>query len=463
MKLWESANLNAQQNYIRMTEKPVKSLVLELAAPTIIAMLITSFYNMTDTIFVSRLGTTSSAAVGVVYSVMSIIQAIGITFGQGSANTVSRLLGAKKNAEADQVFSTAFFTSMVLALVFAAFGLLYTSSFVRFLGSTETIAPQASAYASVILPGAPWMAVCYTMNNNLRSEGKAFLGMLGMSSGAMLNIILDPILIFVLGMGIKGAALATIISQFVSFCILSSHFLRKRSNLNLSFRSIRIRWWVYRSIFTVGAPSLFRTLLHTVSAICLNVFSAPFGDEAIAAMSITTRVMQFLNSALIGFGQGLQPVAGFSWGAKRYDRLAEAFRFCVRTGVLAFTLIGAVCFASASTIMQLFLSDPKVVDIGTMAIRFQCVLMPISAFNTLSGMVFQSTGHGSSSSVLALARQGFFFVPVVALLPLLIGLRGVQLAQPIADVATFILSLAFIVPFMRRLASLMESQSSTVG
>jgi putative MATE family efflux protein len=446
--------LNAEQNYKRMTEQPVRLLILQLATPTIISMLITSFYSMTDTIFVSRLGTESSAAVGIVYSIMSIIQSIGITFGQGSANTVSRLLGAKQRTEADQVFSTAFFTSMSMAMLFTLAGLAGTTSLVRFLGATPTIETEAVSYASVILVGAPWMAVCYTMNNNLRSEGKAHLGMLGMSSGAILNVILDPIFIFVLGMGIKGAALATVLSQGFSFFILFSHFVKRRSNLHLSLRHVRLKWWIYRDIFTVGAPSLFRTLLHTVSAICLNVFSAPFGDEAIAAMSITTRVMQFLNSALIGFGQGLQPVAGFSWGAKRYDRLIEAYTFCVRTGVLAFTFIGVVCFAGAHYIMLLFLSDPTVIAIGTVAIRYQCILMPLSSFNTLSGMVFQSTGHGNSSSVLALARQGFFFVPVIALLPGLVGLAGVQLAQPIADVLTFVLSLAYILPFLKKLRSL---------
>ncbi|MGE4583970.1 MAG: MATE family efflux transporter [Sphaerochaeta sp.] len=454
MRIFSSTSLDAEQNYQRMTEQPVKSLVLQLATPTIISMLITTFYNMTDTIFVSRLGTESSAAVGIVYSIMSIIQSIGVTLGQGSANTVSRLLGAKQRKEADQVFSTAFFTSIALALLFSVLGLSFTRGFVRFLGSTPTIEPYAVRYASVILIGAPWMAVSYTMNNNLRSEGKAFLGMIGMSTGAILNVILDPIFIFALHMGIQGAALATVLSQGVSFAILISHFLRKRSNLTLGFRYIRLKWWIYRSILVVGAPSLFRTLLHTVSAICLNVFSAPFGDEAIAAMSITTRVMQFLNSALIGFGQGLQPVAGFSWGAKRYDRLVEAFKFCVRTGVFAFTLIGAVCFVGAKYIMLLFLSDPVVVAIGTVAIRYQCILMPLSAYNTLSGMVFQSTGHGTSSSILALARQGFFFVPVVSLLPLFIGLQGVQLAQPIADIATFILSLAYILPFLKKLRTL---------
>lgn len=447
-------SLNAEENYIRMTEQPVRRLILQLATPTIISMLITSFYNMTDTIFVSRLGTENSAAVGIVYSIMSIIQAIGLTLGQGSANTVSRLLGEKRRREANELFSTAFFTSLTVALLFAIVALTFKERFVRFLGATETIAPYAEEYASIILIGAPWMAVSYTMNNNLRSEGKAYLGMIGMSSGAILNVILDPILIFGFKMGIAGAAWATIISQFVSFIILTSHFISKRSNLTLSLRLFRLRWWIYRSIIVIGSPSLIRSLMHTVAAIAMNVFAAPFGDEAIAAMSITTRVMQFLNSALIGFGQGMQPVAGFSWGAKRYDRLREAFLFCTRTAVIAFLFIAAVCFAGARAIMLLFLKDPVVVAIGTTAIRAQCVLLPVTAFNTLGGMIFQSTGHGKTSSILALVRQGVFFVPLVALLSRTIGLFGLQTAQPCADLLTCALTLLYVIPFMRRLKRL---------
>ena len=444
-------NLNAEENYQMMIATPVEKLVLKLATPTIISMLITSFYSMTDTIFVSRLGTENSAAVGIVYSIMSIIQAIGLTFGQGSANTVSRLLGQKMRKEADQVFSTAFFSSLALAGVLAIFGLSNIRGFVRFLGATPTIEPYAASYATIILIGAPHLAVCYTMNNNLRSEGKAFLGMIGMASGALLNVILDPIFIFTFKMGIQGAAWATILSQLVTFFILGSHFIQKRSNLHLSVKNIALKWWVFKAIITVGAPSLFRSLMHTVASVALNVFAAPFGDGAIAAMSITTRVMQFLNSALIGFGQGFQPVAGFSWGARRYDRLLDAFNFCVRTGVGAFVFIGTLCFIGAKYIMLLFLKDPTVVAIGTVAIRFQAVLLPMTAYNTLAGMIFQSTGDGRRASILALARQGIFFVPVIFILPMFIGLLGVQLAQPIAEVITFGSSVGLVYPFTVRL------------
>ncbi|WP_320130504.1 MATE family efflux transporter [uncultured Sphaerochaeta sp.] len=451
------ANLSIEENYRRMIDTPVRKLILSLATPTIVSMLITSFYSLTDTIFVSHTGTTASAAVGIVFSLMSFIQAIGIMFGQGSANVVSRLLGAKDNQKADQVFSTAFFTAVFLALCLSIAGLTHMHGLVRFLGATPTIEPFAIAYGSMILIGAPWMTVCYTMNNNLRSEGKAILGMIGMSSGAIINVVLDPLLIFGFGMGIRGAALATLISQFLSFCILLSHFIKGRSNLHLSLGNIRFSWKLYRDIFTVGLPSLIRNLLLSVSAICLNVFAGPFGDAAISAMTITTRIIQFLNSALIGFGQGFQPVAGFSWGAKRYDRLKESFVFCIQVGVFSFVGIGFLCYLGAPMLVRCFLSDPTVLAIGTVAIRFQCVLMPIMAFNTLSGMLFQCTNHGAKSSILAFCRQGIFFIPLIATLPKVYGILGIQVSQPLADILTFGVSLALVIPFLKQLSKLESS------
>jgi putative MATE family efflux protein len=449
MKFMESRS--AEENYRWMIDTPVRKLVLTLSTPTVISMLVTSFYSMTDTIFVSHLGTTASAAVGVVFSLMGIIQAIGITFGQGSGNVVARLLGAQDNRQADRVFSTAFFSSLGLAFCLTVFGLSDLMGLVRFLGSTQTIEPLAASYASIILVGAPWMTVCYTMNNNLRSEGKAFLAMIGMGSGAIINVLLDPLFIFAFGLGIEGAALATVTSQFIGFSILLSHFLLHRSNLHLSVRNVRFSAKIYGDMFRVGVPSLIRNLTRTLATICLNVFAAPFGDAAIAAMSITARVMQFFNSALIGFGQGFQPVAGFSWGARRYDRLKEAFRFCSRVGIRSFALLGALNFVAAPLVMRLFIDDGEVIAIGTVALRMQCALMPVFAFNTLGGMLMQCTAHGLKSSFLAVLRQGLFFVPLVMVLPPLTGIWGIQLAQPIADVLTFAVTAVVVRPFLAEL------------
>lgn len=449
-----SSKLDSEANYQWMTTTPVRRLILSLATPTITTMLVTAFYNMVDTMFVSRLGTSASAAVGVVFSLMAIIQAIGLTFGQGSGNVVARLLGSKERQRANEVFSTSFFASVACGLVIAIFGLSFLRPFMRMLGSTDTILPYAMDYGGMILIGAPYMAASFTMNNNLRSEGKAVLGMVGIVSGAVINVVLDPIFIFVLGMGIRGAALATILSQLVSFCILLSQFLSHRSNLHLSVRNVRFQWPLYKDVLSVGMPSFLRQALGSVAGICMNLFAGPFGDAAIAAMSIVTRTMQFLNSALIGFGQGFQPVAGFSWGAKKIGRLREAYTFCVRTGVIAFVFLGTICFAGAQWIMRAFIGDPVVIEIGTLALRFQCALMPIQAVNVLSGMLFQCTDHGGKSSVIALARQGIFFIPLIAILPQVFGILGVQLAQPIADIITFCLTMTMSARYQKELKAM---------
>ncbi len=446
--------LDSEENYRRMTTTPVRRLILSLAAPTITTMLVTAFYNMVDTMFVSRLGTSASAAVGVVFSLMAIIQAIGLLFGQGSGNVVARLLGAKERQRADEVFSTAFFTSMGLGLLLTIFGLLFLNPFMRLLGSTETILPYAADYAGTILVGAPYMAASFTMNNNLRSEGKAVLGMVGIVSGAVVNVVLDPIFIFVLDLGIRGAALATIISQMVSFLILLSQFLSHRSNLHLSVRHVRFERGLFGDMMQVGLPSFLRQVLGSIAGICMNLFAGPFGDAVIAAMTIVTRVTMFLNAALVGFGQGFQPVAGFSWGARKIDRLRDAFRFCLKTGVVAFLAIGAVCFAAARWVMLAFIADPTVVEVGTLALRFQCVLMPIQAVNILSGMLFQATGKGERSSIIALARQGIFFIPLIAVLSHLLGVLGIQLSQPIADVLTFLLTGSMTLRYWRELQAM---------
>ncbi|MFA7371112.1 MAG: MATE family efflux transporter, partial [Sphaerochaetaceae bacterium] len=324
-----SKRVSVEENYTRMIETPVSRLITSLSVPTIISMLVTTFYNMADTVFVSRLGTQASGAVGVVFALMSIIQALGMTLGMGSGNFVARLLGAREDEKANQVLSTTFFTALGIGGLLLIGGLSFLDPFMRLLGSTETILPYARDYGSIILLGAPIMAASFVMNTNLRAEGNAVLGMRGIVVGAFLNVVLDPILIFGFKMGIKGAAIATVFSQFVSFMILLSFYVRKRSILTLSITKFRWQWWLYREVITTGMPAFYRQGLASISMVFLNKGSAPYGDSAIAAMTIVSRTMQFLGSALIGFGQGYQPVAGFSWGAKRLDRLEGAFRFAL--------------------------------------------------------------------------------------------------------------------------------------
>jgi putative MATE family efflux protein len=442
--------LTPDENHRRMTEAPVARLIATLAAPTIVSMLVTSFYNLADTAFVSRLGTQASGAVGVVFSLMAIIQAIGFTFGMGSGNYNSRLLGAKQRDKADIVFSTIFFSAFTAGLALTVVGLSLLKPFMRMLGATETILPYAMDYAGVILIGAPLMTTSFVMNTNLRSEGNAFLGMRGIATGALLNVVLDPLFIFTFKMGIRGAAIATVLSQAVSFSILLYAFIGKQSNLHLRLRNVHLRWWIYQEVLRTGLPAFYRQGAASLASIFLNVSAAPFGDAALASMAIVNRVMMFLHSALIGFGQGFQPVAGFNWGAKRIDRLRKAYWFTLKTGIAAFIGLAVIGFSFAPLIMRLFIpTDPRVHEIGSLAMRLQCLAMPLQAVSVVTSMLFQSVGRGREASVTAMARHGLFFIPLVLVLPQVFGLLGLQMSQPVSDLLTFLLSLILGRSFLR--------------
>ena len=433
---------NAQEKKFRlMTETPVKPLVCRLAVPTIISMLVSAFYNMADTFFVGQLGTSESAAVGVVFSLMAIIQAVGFFFGHGSGNFISRALGRHDNDTAQEMAATGFFSALIAGAVIMGFGLIFLRPLARWLGSTETILPYAVDYMRIILIGAPYMTASLVLNNQLRFQGNAAYAMVGITSGAVLNIALDPLLIFVLNMGIAGAALATIISQFVSFVLLLFGTYRG-SSIPIRISCFRPRRALYKEIVRGGAPSLLRQGLGSVATICLNLAAGAYGDAAIAGMSIVTRIMQFANSCLIGFGQGFQPVCGFNYGAKKFSRVKEAFWFCVKLSTAVLIVLAIVGFIFAPQIVSVFRDDPAVIDVGTIALRMQCVTFPLAAWIVMCNMMTQTIGKALPASFLAMARQGLFFIPAVLLLPRLFGIFGVELSQPIADVVSF----AFAVP-----------------
>ena len=353
---------NAQEAKFKvMTESPVKPLVCRLAAPTIVSMLVTSFYNMADTFFVGQIDTSASAAVGVVFSLMAVIQAVGFFFGHGSGNYISRALGRHETEDAERMAAVGFFSALGGGSVIMVFGLLFLRPLARWLGSTETILPYAVSYMRLILIGAPYMTASLVLNNQLRFQGNAFYSMIGLVSGAVLNIALDPLLIFVFDMGIAGAALATILSQFVSFVLLWIGVQRSGS-LSIRAKNFRPTKALYLQILNGGTPSLLRQGLGSVATICLNVAAGVYGDAAIAGMSIVTRIMQFANSCLIGFGQGFQPVCGFNYGAKKYGRVKEAFWFCVLSSTGFLVALAVVGYIFAAPIVTVFRGDAKVPD-----------------------------------------------------------------------------------------------------
>lgn len=402
-------------------------------------MLITSFYNMADTFFVGQIGTTATAAVGVIFPLMSIIQALGFTFGHGSGNYISRKLGQGEVEDAKKMAATGFVSALVAGAIFGLVGLIFLDGLVGILGATPTIAPYARQYAMYILIGTPFMASSLVLNNQLRFQGSAFFGMIGMGVGAVLNIALDPLFIFVLDMGVGGAALATILSQIVSFCLLLRGCTRG-GNIAISLKNFSPSWARYKEIARGGTPSLFRQGLGSVATICLNFAAGIYGDAAIAGMSIVTRVLQFANSAIIGLGQGFQPVCGFNYGAKLYGRVRKAFWFTVSLAFCVLLIGSIVGIAFAPQIIAIFRKeDLEVIKIGALSLRLQCIFLPLSAFVVGSNMMLQTIGKPVKASISAAARTGLFFVPAILILPQFFGLLGVQMSQAVADLCSFVL------------------------
>lgn len=440
-----------QEKFIKMTQTPIPQLVSRLAIPTIISMLVTSFYNMADTFFVGRINTSATAAVGVVFSLMAVIQALGFTFGHGSGNFISRKLGSQEFDEAEKMAATGFVSALLAGGVVTVLGLVFLHPLVRLLGATATIEPYAADYARFILIGAPYMTASLVVNNQLRFQGSAFYAMVGIASGAVLNIALDPLFIFVLDMGTGGAGLATILSQLVSFLLLLAG-TRKQGNLRLRLANFTPCAHYYTEIFRGGFPSFCRQSIASVATICMNLAAGGWGDAAIAAMSIVNRVTMFANSALIGFGQGFQPVCGFNYGAKRYDRVREAFWFCLKVAVGFLLVLSVLGFIFSSQIITVFRkNDAQVIAIGTAALRYQCITFSLFSWVVLCNMMLQTMGKALPASVLALARQGLFFLPALGILVPALGLLGLEIALPVADVCTFLLALPMGLSTLNRL------------
>ncbi|WP_330410679.1 MATE family efflux transporter [Lachnotalea glycerini] len=434
-------NKKQEDKFIMMTTRPVEQLVCQLAIPTIIAMMITAFYNMADTYFVSKIGTSAAGAVGIAFSMMAIIQALGFLFGHGSGNYMSRKLGEKKPEEAKEMAATGFYTSMLAGAVIAALGIVFINPLSRMLGSTTTILPYAREYLKYILVGAPFMMASFVLNNQLRFQGNAMYGMYGICIGALVNIALDPILIFGCKLGIAGAAIATSTSQFISLCCLYM-ICNRKSIIKIKFKNFKPRWLVYREIIRGGLPSLFRQSIASISAICLNYFARQYGDAAIAALSIVSRVSMFAMSALIGFGQGFQPVCGFNYGANKFNRVSRAFWFCVKSATIVLAIMAILGFIFAFQVIGIFKTgEQQVLEIGVSTLKLQCLSFPLMGFLILSNMMLQTIGEAVKASVLSLARQGLCYIPVLFILAPLYGMAGIKLVQPIADLLAFALSI----------------------
>ena len=444
----------------RMTETPIPQLVLSLAAPTILSMLITSIYNLADTFFVGQISTSASGAVGVVSSLMAIIQALGFMLGHGAGTIISRSLGSRDTTAATRFASTSFFTALVFGVVLAVAGLGTLPHFMMLLGSTETILPHACAYARPILIAAPLMISSLVMNNILRYEGKASFAMIGLVTGGVLNIALDPLFMFVFGLGTAGAGIATALSQSISFCILLSMFLRGKTVSQFRLSAVTREARDFGRILLGGAPSFGRQGLNSIGGMLLNLAARSHGDAAVAGMSIVSRIFMFIISVAIGVGQGLQPVASFNYGARKYRRVRQAAIFTIEAAFCMLVVLVGLCWVNGDALLRLFRDDPAVTAVALPAFHYQCLAMLLHPIIVVANMTFQSVGASGRATFLACCRQGVFFIPLILILPRTHGLFGVEICQPIADVLTFLVSLPFLIAFLQQLGRMDDAEQS---
>ena len=433
----------------KMTEEPVDKLILELAVPTIISMLITSIYNMADTYFVGRIGTSATGAVGVIFPLMTLIQAVGFLFGHGSGNYISRQLGARKTKECNEMASTGFFWSLAGGLIIMIVGLILGDTLAVLLGATDTILPYASDYLFYILFGAPIMTAAFTLNNQLRFQGNAFYGMIGIMTGGILNIVLDPVFIFVFDFGVAGAAMATTLSQLISLIILI--VFTNKKGIPLRFANIRFNLYYIKEIIRGGLPSLFRQGCSTISFVLLNHAAGIYGDAAIAAMTVVQRIVMFAFSAMLGYGQGVQPVCGFNYGAKKYDRVKKGVSFCVKSSLIVLIVFAILGIIFAPNLVAAFRDDPEVIEIGTRTLRWQCLTFPLLGWITICNMLTQTIGYTVRASILATSRQFIFFIPCLYILSAAFGLTGIECTQSAADVISFFVSIAIGVDVLKKM------------
>ena len=440
-----------KNQYDKMMLTPVPRLIITLAIPTVLSMMVTNLYNVVDTAFVGRLGTSASGAVGIVFGFMSILQAIGFTFGQGSGSIISRRLGDKDASKASIIASTAFCLSFMIAIAASFICFLFLDPIIMFLGSTETIAPYARTYILFILATAPFMVSSFTINNILRYEGRAMLGMIGLLSGAVINIAGDMIFMFGLNMGIAGAGLSTALSQVISFSILLLPFIKGQTQCKLSISNVHFNAGDIGDIVATGCPSLLRQGLGSITTIILNTEASVYGDAGVAGMSIVSRLFFFMFSVAIGVGQGFQPVCGFSYGAKRYDRLKEGFKFSVILGEGLMVILGTILYIKAPFFVTLLRDDPEVVDVAVRALRLQCIAVLFLPLCMNTEMLMQCTGKKLAASLLSMLRNGLIFIPVLLILARTRGIAGIQEAQPLSYVLAFLPGAAAAVMFFKKL------------
>lgn len=444
------------EKFLRMTTGKPEKVIMRLAIPTVISMLVTAIYNIVDTYFAGKLDNEAAiAAVGVIFPAMAVIQAVGFLFGQGSGNFISRVLGQKDTDKALRMTSTAFFSSFLIGIAITVFGLIFLSPLTNLLSTVDEVTPFAKEYLKYVLLGAPFIISSFVINNQLRFQGNASYAMIGLVSGGIINIALDPILMFQCDLGVAGAAIATSISQAFSFVLLWIGTL-KGGNLRIKITKFTFKAEYYKEIFRGGLPSLFRQSIASVASAMLNNAAGNLGEISVAAQAATTvinRIVMFINSAVIGFGQGFQPFCGFNYGAKLYHRVKKGYNFCVTVSTVFLSVTALFGFIFAEGIIKLFNSDPEIVKFGATLFRFQCLSIPFFGIIIMGNMIMQNLGMVVKATFLATARQGIFFIPLILLLPEFFGATGVQVSQATADILAAVCAIPLSVSVIKFLNS----------
>ena len=429
--------------YTFLTQAPVHRVIGTMAIPTIISMLLTSMYNLVDTFFVGKINTQSTAAVGVVFSVMFFIQAFSFFFGNGSGNYISRQLGAQNTKDAEVMASTGLFYTLVFSLIVMLLGWFFLEPISILLGSTPTILPYTRQYLGISLLGTPFIMGTFCINNQMRFQGFTKYSVYGAISGSIINCLLDPVFIFGFSMGLSGAAVASVIGQICGFVIMLI-MSQKEGVIHYTHRRVSFEGRFVKEIIAGGTPSISRQGLASVSTIALNSVAGNYGDAAIAAMSIVTRISMFIFSVIVGLGQGFQPMCGFCYGAKLYDRVKEGFWFSTKIGTFFLLFWSVVLIIFSGEVVSLFRDDPEVIAIGIPALRYQMIIFPACSFMMMANMMMQTCRKTIRANILAASRQGLFFIPLIFVLPYFYGLFGVEICQAVSDIISLIVTIPIV-------------------
>lgn len=435
-----------------MLEEPMYKVIPMIALPMVISQLVSSFYNMADTYFVSQLGTAATAAVGINDSLLHFLDSVAIGFGAGCSSYISRLLGARKDEEASRVAITTLMFAMICGVIMAIIGYMFMDPLIDLLGATETSKPYSIDYATYILAAAPITTGVMVLGQILRSEGSTKFSMWGTVSGCIINVVLDPIFISVFGMEVAGAALATAISKVISFIILLTPFMSKRSLITLSLKLVTPKWSLMKEVIRMGIPTFLRSSMISVASTITNNIAGNYGDFALAGMSVGNKSMRLLASAIMGFSQGFQPVAGYCWGAKAYDRTMQALKFTIIAGGAAAAVVGIILIVVAYPLIGMFVSDgnQQTLEMGVTVLRSQCVVLPMHMWVMLASGFFQALGKAFNSAILGLSRSLLCLIPCVFILSWLFGVDGIAYSRAAADVASFIIAAPMFLIFLKQ-------------